>query len=207
MRITRTANAGILLQMDNISILLDGVCGQIPPYCSTPNNLRNELTVNLPDIVAFTHYHLDHYDEQYAKAYEKLTSRNVVQPNNCDSLKVGNVFVQPFKSRHIGKNDVSHISFIIKGSYCVWFLGDASPLSIKSVVGLPTPDVLVVPYAYANTDSSFKLTRSFGAKHIVLLHMPLRENDAYGIYDDVKKTVQGDSGVYIPEMGESLDLN
>ena len=36
MRVKRTANAGVLLELDGARILLDGVCGEIKPYLPTP---------------------------------------------------------------------------------------------------------------------------------------------------------------------------
>ena len=61
MRIRRTANAGVLLTLDTITILLDGVCQQVHPYLPTPAEIRSELLENAPDIVAFTHEHQDHF--------------------------------------------------------------------------------------------------------------------------------------------------
>ncbi len=206
MEIKRTANAGVLLKMDGKTILLDGVCKQLPPYEATPDSLRRELIEAPADILAFTHYHADHYDAEYAALYGKKTLRSVYGPEFSHSVDIGGIQIIPIKTRHIGKADVEHVSFIIKGSRCVWFMGDASPLEWKNLNGFPSPDVLIVPYAYAITDSAWKISKELGAKSIVLLHMPVKENDPYGLWEAVKKTTQGDPCLHIPEMGQILNL-
>ena len=60
MKILRTANAGVLLTLDGVRILLDGVCGDLPPYLTTPDDIKLELCKNIPDVVAYTHFHTDH---------------------------------------------------------------------------------------------------------------------------------------------------
>ena len=43
MQIRRTANAGVLLTLDNVSILLDGVCRVYSPYLAPPPAVLEEL--------------------------------------------------------------------------------------------------------------------------------------------------------------------
>ena len=57
MKITRTANAGVLLELDGIKMLLDGVCREVTPYPATPDAIKTELSNNYPDLVAVTHCH------------------------------------------------------------------------------------------------------------------------------------------------------
>ncbi len=206
MKIRRTANAGVLLEMDGLSILLDGVCKRVECYQETPERIKKELMENFPDIVAFTHKHDDHYDDDYAEVYKKTTLRPVFGPEGCFSEDY-EISFKFLPTRHIGKADISHVSFIIKGSKCIWFMGDASPLEWNHTENLPSPDVIIAPFAYANTASAWKITKSFGAKDIVILHLPGRENDIYGLWDAVEKTVQNDPTVHIPEIGETIILN
>ena len=206
MKITRTANAGVLLKTDGLSILLDGICGKVEPYLETPDAIREKLTENFPDVLAFTHKHADHYDVSYAEVYEKATLRPVYGSEVFFSADFGGVNIASVPTRHIGKNDIPHTSFIIKGSKCIWFMGDASPLEWKKKENLPTPDVIIAPFAYANTASAWKMTESFGAETIVIVHMPDRENDTYGIWEAVENTVGNSKNVFIPKMGESIIL-
>ena len=209
MKITRTANAGILLQLDGITILLDGVCREVKPYPATPPEIRVRLTEQWPDVVAFTHLHKDHYDPAYAAAYIGQTGRVILGPSQVkgamEPVKAGNVTVMPIPSRHIGAagKAVEHASFVVKGSKCLWFMGDSAPSQWRNH-DLPKPDVLVVPYAYANTPASWALTQSFGAEKIILLHMPVREDDTIGLWSAVE-TATNQSPVLCPlNVGEEL---
>ena len=211
MEIRRTANAGVLLKLDGVSILLDGVCREVSPYLATPSEERAHLSGCWPDVLAFTHSHKDHYDSDFAASYRKQTNGVILGPEDMDAsdapVTVGGVTVTPVKNRHIGKagQSVSHYSFVISGSRCVWFLGDASPLQWRGRGELPAPDVLIVPYAYAITETSWQITKELGAKTVLLLHMPTEENDPVGLWQAMRSTV-GECNDYlrIPAMSETI---
>ena len=208
MELRRTANAGVLLKLDGVSILLDGVCREVKPYPATPPTEKAALLEKLPDIVAFTHAHKDHYDPAYAA--EVIGQGGVILgpdsvKGSMELVKVGDVTVTPIPSRHIGAagKTTPHASFVIRGSKCVWFLGDSSPLFWKGA-DLPKPDVLIVPYAYATTATGWQITKGLSAGKIVLLHMPTREADDIGLWKMVEETVQNSPELAIPAMGETL---
>ena len=213
MRVKRTANAGVLLELDGSSILLDGVCGEIKPYLPTPEDERKALLQSLPDCVAFTHGHPDHCDVSFISAYLEKTAGPILGPADipyCQAGErtVGNVKITPVENRHLGKSDGSlHCSYIIEGSKCVWFMGDAAPAAWRKLTGLPRPDVIIAPYAYA-TGIAWQLCKELGAEAVVLLHLPEKENDPYGLWDAVVQTVGEDKcpKLWIPQMGEILVL-
>ena len=100
-----------------------------------------------------------------------------------------------------------HCSFIIKGSRCVWFAGDAAPSELRGREDLPKPDVLIAPYAYANTRSALEITRNL-TDNLILLHLPERNKDPFGLWQQVEETIKNADGlkVYIPEMGETCNF-
>ncbi len=205
--VTRTANAGVLLEMDGKRILLDGVCEPFPPYLGTPPALREALLREMPDILALTHKHPDHYDPSYVKLYQEKTLRSVYGPESLSFYELeGGMEMLLLMTRHIGKNDVSHVSYVIKGSSTVWFMGDASPLSLKKMLDLPKPDLLIVPFAYAITPLAWRMTRETGAEKILLVHMPARADDRDGLFDAVRNTVGKAPSLVIPELGERIRL-
>lgn len=206
MRITRTANAGVLLQIDGVSILLDGICGEVPPYLPTPEPIRQELYATLPDAVAFTHTHIDHYDREFALFFQKNAGKEIVSPQNKREIQVGSVNISSVDSRHIGRNDIAHISVVLTGSRCVWFMGDASPVALKGMDRYPKPDVLFVPFAYLNGKAACEATKSVGAAEIVLLHLPSEERDDYKIWDTVHDFITNEQHIHVLGMGETLDL-
>lgn len=202
MQITRTANAGVLLKLDGVTILLDGVCREVKPYPATPPEIKSELMDNLPDVIAFSHAHKDHYDPGFA-AIALQKNGVILGPDQCrgsmESLTVGKVRITPISSRHIGAagKDTPHVSFVIEGSKCIWFTGDASPTQWRQV-DLPKPDVMIVPYAYCTTPSAWLTTQSYGAQTIILVHMPFPEGDSTGLWSAVRTTVGIDDCVAIP---------
>jgi len=213
MLIQRTANAGVLLQLDNAKILLDGVCKSVGPYLATPDSIRDALMADPPDILAFTHEHADHFHGALAEQYRKQTLRPILGPENLPygttsrGVAVGGVSILPVKSRHIGKEyfDLPHVSYCIRGSGTVWFLGDAAPLQWKGRE--EKADVIIAPFAYALSESAWRMTCSM-TKAVVLVHMPLKTNDPAGLWPQVE-AVTGKYcpvSLYIPEMGEILEF-
>ncbi len=207
MEIKRTANAGVLIKLDGMSILLDGVCEELSPYSKTPANILEELKLNLPDIVAFTHKHKDHFDENYAKYYKEKSLRPIYGAEIPFFEALGGVTLTAVPTRHIGKTEISHTSFVLSGSKSVWFMGDASPLVLRDMTYLLKPEVVIVPYAYAATASAWRMTKELGADTIILLHLPLPENDTYGLWNSVKNITQDDDCLYIPNIGESIFIH
>ena len=196
MKLTRTANAGVLLELDGVTILMDGVCREVKPYPATPPEIKALLTENIPDVVAFTHAHKDHYDPGFA-AYVLQKNGVVLGPDQCHGtmqpVTVGTVRITPVPSRHIGAagNTTPHASFIIEGSHCVWFTGDAAPTQWRQK-NVSKPDVIIVPYAYCNTPAAWSATQKLGAEHIVLVHMPTPDVDNIGLWEAVNSTVGTD---------------
>lgn len=206
MLIKRTANAGVMIELDGVTFLLDGVAEELSPYTGTPTHIREDLTLNPPDVVAFTHLHKDHYDKSYAEEYTKKTQRPVYGPLCLPPRLIRNIELMTVPTRHIGKTEISHISYILCASKCVWFMGDASPLMWKSAQEFPKPDVVIVPYAYAITSSAWNITKSLGAKEIVLVHFPLRECDEHGLWEMAQQNICADTSVHIPDIGQVIEI-
>ena len=209
MRIARTANAGVLLELDGTRILLDGVCREVFPYPATSDSIKTELFANYPDLVAVTHCHEDHCDPAFEAAFQAATGRQVIDPSCAGrTVQCGNIRITAVPSRHIGKADCDHVSFILEGSQCIWFLGDAAPSQWKNRNDLPKPDVLICPFAYATTEVAWRMTQSIAPQTVILLHLPEREKDSYGLWNAVEQTV-GTTPVpqlRIPQIGECIVL-
>ena len=208
MELTRTANAGVLLKLDGVTILMDGVCREVKPYPATPPEIKERLTDTMPQIVAFTHNHKDHYDPGFAaKALQK--NGVIFGPADChgtmEAKSVNPVRITPIPSRHIGAagKTTLHVSFLIEGTKCIFFTGDAAPSQWHNI-DLPKPDVLIVPYAYCNTPSAWAATCAMGAETVVLLHMPNREEDSIGLWSAVEETVGKSDTLLILKMNETL---
>ena len=142
--------------------------------------------------VFVSHDHPDHFDGAAVEQYRKQTLRPVLGPENlpCGTttrgVSCGWVSVLPIKSRHIGKEyfHIPHVSYDIEGSKTVWFLGDAVPSQWHGIDR--KCHVLIAPFAYALTESAWRMTCEL-ADHVVLVHMPLREDDPAGLWPQVEK--------------------
>ena len=210
MFLKRTANAGILLALDSVSILFDGVSREGTAYPATSVDMQDALLQEKPDILCITHEHPDHYDPEFAERYKREVGGNVMCPRESKSgqiLQIGNVIITSVASRHIGKVgiDVPHSSYIVEGTSCVWFMGDAAVLQWKNRTDLQKPDILIVPFAYATTPTSWEITKSLGAKQIVIVHMPDKAADPYQLWHAVEATICHDCSVevWLPDIGES----
>lgn len=207
MEIQRICNAGILVKLDGVSILLDGLCEGLSGYLPTPPELRQALLDNPPDLLAFTHSHPDHCSSALLLPYRNEKRRPILGPASLTERKVrvGEATVTAVETRHLGKTEPNlvHHSFVIEGSQCLWFMGDASPMQLKKLSAFPKPDVLVVPYAYANTPAAWEITKSVDPKTVVLLHLPAKNCDPYGLWQQVRETTADDFSLWIPEIWET----
>ncbi len=196
----------MLLKLDGVSILLDGLCDRVEGYLPTPEAIVQQLLQSPPDLLAFTHKHPDHCSKALLLPYKTQKLRPILGPESasCQPLRVGEVTVTAVETRHLGKTEpgLNHRSYVIEGSQCVWFMGDASPMQLKKLEGFPKPDVLIAPYAYANTASAWAQTMALSPKTVVILHLPEREKDAYGLWQQVAETVGNWEGLWLPEIGE-----
>ena len=218
MKIRRTANAGVLLELDGVSVLMDGVCQEVQPYLATPPEEREKLSTRWPDVLLFTHAHKDHYDPDFAAAFQRQTDGVILGPVDLpgckaimQEMKIGTLQILPIGSRHIGAagKNTSHVSFVVNGTSCVWFLGDASPLQWKNISYLPKPDVVIVPYAYAASSSAWQIVKEFAPSQVVLLHLPPRENDSAELWFAVESVAGCEIGkmLHIPKIGQTLTFN
>ncbi len=217
MELRRTANAGVLLTLDGVLILLDGVCRQVSPYLATPPEEREELTRQWPQVVGFSHCHKDHYDPAYAAAFQAQAGGVLLGPESLPGCKpsmnparVGGVTVTPVATRHIGSagKTTDHASFLIEGSKTVWFMADASPMQFRQSGLTPAPDVLIVPYAYCLTFDAWELTKKWKPGCVVLLHMPDQANDPLCLWDEVDRVLgeNPDVPLYYMDIGQTIKL-
>ena len=213
MEIKRTASAGVLLRLDGVTILMDGVCREVKPYPATPPEIRRDILQDKPDVVIFTHKHADHYDESFVSEYLQNAAGSLLGPADipyCSTkrLRIGNLTITPVESHHMGKAEpMEHRSYVLQGSRCVWFMGDASPLHWLERTDLPRPDVLIAPYGFA-IGHGWDVTRALDPAAVVLVHLPDRRSDIYGLWDAVEHTTAHKSHpvVLIPEMGETIRI-
>ena len=220
MEIRRTANAGVLVTLDGVSVLLDGVCRGLHPYLAPPKAVLADLAACPPDAAAFTHAHPDHFDADVTNQYRRLTGRPVLGTEDLRQsiggvitgpYSVGGVKLTPYPGRHIGPTyrDVPHVSWLLEGSRSVFFVGDASPLFWHEEVFSLRPDVLIVPYLYVTTHLGRQAAARFAARHTLLVHMPAEGDDPEHIWQQVREGMSLDEcpPIRILAMGERITVD
>ena len=209
--------------MDGVHILLDGVSQAEDDYLATPPALLDWLLGTPLDMMAFTHGHADHFQPEFVRRYAEIyqppkligpqdvAAELEEYPVSTGCSKAGTVQITAIPSRHIGTQykDIPHYSLFLRGSSTVWFMGDASPLQWQDQAKLPRPDLLIVPFAYAATESAWQITEQFGAGVVLLTHMPDREQDSAQLWPAVEGvlTEHPEYEVLIPEMGETWTID
>lgn len=220
-KFTRTANAGGLLELDGVSILLDGICGAAGPYLPTPPDMLDRLIRRPVRLAAFTHAHPDHFDPSammeclYAwGGVPVLGVRDAAGALSPWPVTVGEraaagpVAVTPIPTRHIGAayQKVEHNSLLIEGSRRCLFLGDAAPTQWESRA--ERAETLFAPFAYVTTQAGWRIVESLAPRRLVLLHMPARDNDPERLWRAVEKMLSQNRDIpaTIPEMGETITI-
>ena len=68
--------------------------------------------------------------------------------------------------------------------------------------------MLIAPFAYALSDSAWRMTCQL-ADHVVLVHMPLKDNDPARLWPQVEAVTNASCPVqlHIPEIGETIEIN
>ncbi|MBE6982938.1 MAG: MBL fold metallo-hydrolase [Ruminococcaceae bacterium] len=210
MEIQRIANAGVLLRLDGVSILLDGLCDRVDGYLPTPPHIVEQLLDAPPDLLAFTHCHADHCSQALLLPYQTYKRRPILGPASLPAgqVRVGDVGITAVETRHLGKAELGlvHMSYVIEGSKTVWFMGDASPMQLKKLEKFPRPDVLIAPYAYANTVLSWAQVMALSPKTVVIVHLPEKEQDFFDLRHQVEETAGTFAGLWLPEIEECKNV-
>lgn len=221
-KFTRTANAGGLLELDGVSVLLDGICGGAGPYLPTPPDILDKLIRRPVRLAAFTHAHPDHFApfalEECLYAWggvPVLGTRDAACALSPWSVTVGErvaagpVTVTPIPSRHIGAayRKLEHNSLLVEGSRRCLFLGDAAPTQWEGWNG--RPEVLFAPFAYVTTEAGWRIVENLAPRRLILLHMPARDNDPEGLWSAVEAMLscRRTIPVTIPEIGETVTIS
>ena len=217
MQIKRVSNAGVLVALDGVLLLLDGVCQGYSFYLTQPPELLAELERHPPDLLAYTHSHPDHFEPGFAARFYEKTRRPVLGtaevaellpevPVERGSVTINGVSVTPVPSCHLGANlaQYPHVSYLIEGSKRIFVVGDAAPLCWTDGISSLRPDVLVAPYPYVTTTVGRQTVLRFAPQSVMLVHMPAKDFDPEGLWPMTERALQKfkEIPVQIPELGE-----
>lgn len=216
----RTSSSGGLLELDGVRILLDGVSLPDNGYLVTPPDMMGWLVRRSVSVAASTHGHADHFDPDFLRRLrnaillgpeevsDALPDRIVLE----DDIRIRQVKISPVLSHHHGfsDGDPAHLSYIIQGaSLCVWFLGDADPAQWPGYqADLPSPDVLIAPFAYSLTEASWDAVSHLHPHLLILTHLPYRAMDPNGYWPAAEAMLAAhpEQTSVIPALGAQVNF-
>ncbi len=226
MKITWLGQAGLLLETDEATVMIDPYLsdsvGSIDPKKRRRVPVKESLFSLRPDMLLFTHDHLDHFDPETALAFlageqEKTvlcpTSvwKNVRQnggSNNYVCFDVGTEWSE--RGLHIAAVRAVHsdpyaIGFVITEratGMCIYITGDTlySPSLLDSL-----PSALYAIFLpingvgnNMNAEDAARLARASGAKFAVPLHV--------GMLDSLSPTLSAVENAVIPAIYEKVQF-
>lgn len=220
-QIQRISNAGVLVTLDGVRLLLDGVCRGLAPYPAPPSEIVAELERRPPDMLAYTHGHPDHFEQEFAVRFYRKTRRPVLGtagiaellpgiPVEQGEAAIGGVRVTPVPSQHLGAewSQYPHVSYLIEGSRRIFLVGDAAPRCWGDEISRIQPDVLIAPYPYVTTGVGRRTVAQFAPGAVIVVHMPAKELDPDGIWPMTERALKecGEYPVYVPNLCETVSL-
>lgn len=224
MKITWIGQAGLLLQTEKTTVLID-------PYLSdsvkaiNPNNWRRvpvdeSLFAVKPDVMVFTHCHLDHYDpETVEKFITADTAMTVLAPSSVwgEVRKIGgkNNFVQfdrhtlwtqddirfyAVKAQH---SDAFAIGLIIECEGKTYYVTGDTLYNTEIFADLPENiDVVFLPINGVGNNMNMVDAAAFaaktGAKKVVPLHI--------GLFDELTADGFDCPNKVVPQFYKEIDL-
>ena len=224
MKITWIGQAGLLLQTDKTTVIID-------PYLSdsvvkvNPNNWRrvpvDESLFDIrPDVMVFTHNHLDHYDPETVPHYITAdTSVTVLSPSTVwgEVRKIGgknnyvlfdrhtlwtheDISFYAVKAQH---SDVSAIGVIIKCEGKTYYITGDTLYSTEIFPDLPEDiDAVFLPVNGVGNNMNMTDAAAFaaktGAKKVVPMHI--------GMFDELTADAFDCPNKVIPQLYKEIRL-
>lgn len=208
MTIQWLSNAGIFVQGEKGSVLVDGLHGQVPRFSGTPKSLARQVvsgegSFSSVSIALVTHQHADHWDARLVfdllQAHPETVLVSPVLPKggpaarmiridgDHGSLSVQQIHVNYLKVPHEGEQ----FSHIANYAYRVW-LGDGSfivtgdaaieqtAMAVEELTdGIPAEGVFV-DFPLLTLSAGRKQLANMRAGKLYAFHLPFEEHDVDG---------------------------
>ncbi len=214
-KVTWIGQAGLYIETDDIKIMIDPYlsdsCGKINPMSHRRFGVEDWVYDIRPDVMIFTHNHLDHYDpetvEKFIKNEDPITvlaprsvwneirqykgNHNYVLFNRHTEWTIGDVRFTAVKAEH---SDTTPIGVIIDdGEKKLYITGDTL---YNTEIFDDIPDDIFALFLPINgkgnnmnmTDAA-RFAKQIGAKHTVPLHIGLFDNLSADDFDCDNKLV------------------
>lgn len=203
--ITFVANSGISIEIGCTVIWVDALHNEGLPGFSTLNDCMVEAIfgdeiLGVPNVIAFTHKHQDHYSaELTAKAIKTWPSTKVILPEGVSDKQeicIGDIKLRFIKLSHAGKEfkDVEHYGVIIKGAnQTILVSGDCEICDEKLLdetqnerIGI---SIMNFPWVTLRKGRA-AIESLIKPKHLIVAHLPFEEDDIYGYFPAAEKAIK-----------------
>ncbi len=213
-KIFHANDSAVCFESDESRILIDCIyccdsrikgVGMSPMPPEFRDMMRNGTGVfENPDLIAFTHSHIDHYDEEEISGYleknkdvlyfapgDERNNVQIVKENGFDVIKHKDFELVILDSEHVDMGDIVEpvpvCSMLVRYKDCSYFIASDSVLDsevydrFSAVIDKP------VKYAFFNVmqmslDESREFIRRLNPQKAVLYHLPEKEDDDFGFY-------------------------
>lgn len=204
LKIISAVNAGIICEIGGQSIWCDVLHDTRVEGFSTLTEDRYELLINRngfmpPSLLFYTHCrHFDHYsqgmNEQFLKNFpytlavapRRLRDTDIFISGESQRLRFKDVSLEFIRLTHEGKQfkEVPHYGCMLShAGQRILIVGDCSLCSeeLKKYIEDKTIDVLVAPFPWITLQKGMDFINKYiRPKHIIVNHLPLKEDDIYG---------------------------
>ena len=218
-KIFHANDSAVCFESEESKILIDCIycsdssirsVGMSPMPAEFKSMLENGTGVfERPDLIAFTHSHIDHYDEKQVVEYleknkdvlyfapcDEKNNVKIVKENGFDVIKHKDFELVIFNSEHLDVGDVAEpvpvCSMLVKYSDCSYFIASDSVLDAQAYDRFASAADKPVKYGFfnimqMNLDESREFIRRLNPQKAVLYHMPEKEDDDFGYYTLVSR--------------------
>ncbi len=206
MRITLTANAGVIVELGGKRIWVDALHDRkTPPFSTVSPEIWGKLQdFPAPDYILFTHCHPDHYSEKMTRiAKNRWTEAKIMAPEGifASPLTVtdGDMEIRYLPLPHEGEQyqNVCHFGILLTaGGKKVLHPGDCA-VGAEALAGLEA-DVLILDFPWVTTSKGREFLEKYHPNaQKVLVHLPFAADDRFGYRKAAARWAGTDQKIHI----------
>lgn len=196
--ITLTANAGCILKIKNRCILLDALHNEKTMdfstlSCEMTERVFDLLRNNPPEFIAVTHRHPDHYSKPLiGRAMAEFPKARLIMPQKSETVYGPDWELLCVPLKHMGSDEYNS-GFLLKTRSISIFTagdGDMKDAEVRKFCGGLRPDLALLNFPWLTTKAGREALKDLQPRELVLLHMPLEEDDRWGYNKAAKAAVE-----------------